>query len=137
MIKRRVLKDKILLRISLKKDIVFIRDDFENLGGYDQVGRALKELIRGKKLIRIGYGLYAKAKISPITGELVPEAPLTLLARHALAKLHVKTTLDSSTKLYNTGKSTQVPTGRIIGVKGRIIRKIGYNGIYVNYERTT
>ena len=135
--KRRTLKDKILLRTSLKKDVVFVRDDFCDLGDYDQVGRALKELVRDKQLIKIGYGLYAKAKISTITGAPVPESPLPLLARYALSKLHVETALDTSTKAYNEGRSTQVPTGRMIAVKGRIVRKIGYNGIYVNYERTT
>lgn len=38
--KVRTLKEKITLRISLK-DYVFLRDDFNDLGGYDQVGRAL------------------------------------------------------------------------------------------------
>ena len=32
------------------------------------------------------------------------------------------------------GKTTQVPTGPVIAVKGRISRKIGYGGTYVSYE---
>jgi hypothetical protein len=135
--KRRTLKDRILLRISLKKDKVFMRDDFHSFGGYDQVGRALKELVQEGKLLRIGYGLYTKTKISSITGELVPVAPLSSLAREALSKLHVPVRLSISHKRYNTGLSTQIPTGRMIAVRGRIIRKIGYNGIYINYERQT
>ena len=135
MIKRRTLKNRILLRVSLKRDIVFTRGDFKELGDYDQVGRALKQLSREQKLIRIGYGLYAKAKLSKITGTLVPQSPLPNLAIAALTKLKVKiypTTID---KQYNTGNTTQIPTGRMIAVQGRIIRKIGYNGAYIHYER--
>jgi hypothetical protein len=135
--KPRTLKMKILLRTSLKVDMVFMRDDFDELGDYDQVGRALRELVREKKLIKIGYGLYAKARVSEITGELVPQAPLPRLAKDALSKLKVKTYLTTSDKDYNAGRSSQVPTGRMIAVKGRIVRKIGYNGVYINYERTT
>ena len=34
-------------------------------------------------------------------------------------------------------KTTQVPTGPVIAVKGRISRKIGYGGAYVSYEPAT
>lgn len=135
--KPRTLKMKMLLRMSLKKDVVFTRDDFKDLGGYDQIGRALLRLTKEKKLIKIGYGLYAKAKISPINGQLVPKLPLPSLAREALSKLKVETYSAEASKDYNSGKSTQVPTGRVIAVKDRVVRKIGYNGIFINYERTT
>lgn len=57
---KRNLEEKIMLRISLKKDKVLLRDDFKDLGDYDQVGRALRMLVRQEKIARIGYGLYAK-----------------------------------------------------------------------------
>lgn len=37
-------------------------------------------------------------------------------------------------KDYNSGLTTQVPTGRKIAIKGRVSRKIGYDRIYVSYE---
>jgi len=40
-------------------------------------------------------------------------------------------------KDYAVGATTQVPTGRKIAIKGRIRRKIGYNGAYVSYERAS
>ena len=67
----------------------------------------------------------AKAKKSPITGELVPVVPLAELAKEVLARLGIQTALSCMEKDYNTGKTTQVPTGRVIAVKGRISRKIG------------
>ena len=51
---------------------VFLRADFADLGEYDQVGRALRRLVRKGRLIRIGQGLYAKAAQSPFDGSLRP-----------------------------------------------------------------
>ena len=63
--KARTIKSKILLRISLKRDIVFVRDDFNDIGGYDQIGRALRELVVSKQIIKIGYGLLALKQVHP------------------------------------------------------------------------
>jgi len=132
--KKRKLKDKIMIRISLKKCAVFLREDFEDLGGYDQVGRILRQLAREGKIIKIGYGLYAKAKISPLTGKLVPVLALPTLAREAIERLGLQTSPSRLEQEYNAGRTTQVPTGRLIAVSGRISRRIGYNGTYVSYE---
>jgi len=134
--RNRNLKEKILLRISLKRDKVFTRNDFDDLGGYDQVGRALKQLVECKNIIKIGYGLYAKAKVSSITGIITLQEPLAELAREALTKLGIQCSLSRSTSLYNEGKSTQVPTGRTIAVTTRVSRKISYNGACISYERS-
>lgn len=133
--KSQTLESKILARISRRKSNVFLRDDFLDLGGYDQIGRGLKQLTEKGKLLRIGYGLYAKAKISSLNGETVPTATLPKLGKEALAKLKVKTLPTKAEIAYQQGRSTQVPTGRMIGVKGRISRKIGYKGAYIAYER--
>lgn len=45
------------------------------------MGRVLLALIKKGKLIKIGYGLYAKAKVSSITGNVVPVEPLPVSAR--------------------------------------------------------
>ncbi len=125
---------KVSARIARKKNAVFVREDFEDLGGYDQIGRILRDLTRAGELIKIGYGLYAKAKISPLTGAVVPVVPLPSLAKEALDRLGFETFPSLYEREYNAGRSTQVPTGRRIAVKGRISRKIGYNGAYVSYE---
>lgn len=129
-----ILESKVLRRIARSKANVFLRDDFADLGPYDQVGRALKKLTGSDKLIRIGYGLYAKAKRSVLTGETVPVTNLPTLGKEALSRLNVKTTLSTADVAYQAGRSTQVPTGRLIGVRSRISRKIGYKGAYLSYE---
>ncbi len=123
------------LRIARSKREVFIREDFADLGTYAQVGRCLKSLVAKNTLIRIGQGLYAKAILGPITNEPIPRRGFDTIAREALNRLGVETVPSSYERLYNSGKTTQVPTGRFIGVKGRVARKIGYAGTFVTFER--
>lgn len=125
---------KVSARIARKNSAVFVREDFEDIGGYDQIGRILRQLAANGKLIKIGYGLYAKAKRSSLTGDIVPIAPLPVLAKEALERLGVQIAPSRLEQDYNAGRTTQIPTGRMIAVKGRISRKIGYNGAYVSYE---
>ena len=128
------LKSKIKYRLSRSKDTVFTPKEFLDLSDRDQVGRVLRQLMQEGQLIRFGYGLYAKADRSPYSGNTVPQKPLPALAEEALSKLGVKIVESTAKALYNSGKSTQVPTGRVIGVKGRISRKMGYNGQSVKLE---
>jgi hypothetical protein len=104
------------------------------LGGYDQVGRILRSLVRAGKIIKIGYGLYAKAKKSSITDEVIPAAPLPTLAKAALERLGVQVVPSALERDYGAGKTTQVPTGRMIAIRGRVKRKIGYGGAYLSFE---
>ena len=131
----KTLEGKIAIRIARKQSVVLLRDDFDDLGGYDQVGRALLALTKKGKLVKIGYGLYAKTRVSSLTGKSVPVEPLPALARNALNRLGVAALPSQAEIDYRQGRSTQVPTGRLIGVNKRISRKIGYNNIAVNYER--
>jgi hypothetical protein len=131
----KTLEGKIAVRIARKQSSVLLREDFDDLGGYDQVGRALLALTKKGKLVKIGYGLYAKTRVSSLTGKTVPVEPLPALARNALNRLGVAALPSQAEIDYRQGRSTQVPTGRLIGVNKRISRKIGYNNIAVNYER--
>lgn len=132
--KNLTLESKMSKRIARKKANVFLRDDFKDLGDYDQVGRVLGKLTTKGKVVRIGYGLYAKTKVSALTGETVPVTTLPNLGKEALNRLKVKTAPTTADMAYREGRSTQVPTGRLIGVKGRVSRKIGYKGTYLRYE---
>lgn len=135
--RNKTLGSKILARIIRKKSTILLREDFLDLGGYDQVGRALKLLTVKGKLVRLGYGLYCKTKISSLTGQTVLAAPLTTVAKEALSRLGVQIIPSNAEIAYNAGQSTQVPTGRLLSVKNRISRKIGYNGAYIHYEYIT
>ena len=129
------LEKRIARRIARKKANVFLRRDFEDLGGYDQVGRALRCLTAKGRLVKIGYGLYARTAISPISGRTVVAKPLPSLALEALERLDVQAMPSTFAQANSAGASAQVPTGRVIAVRSRISRKIGYDGKYVSFER--
>ena len=129
------LEKRIARRIARKRANVFLRRDFEDLGGYDQVGRALKRLTAKGHLVKIGYGLYARTVISPVSGRTVVAKPLPSLTLEALERLDVQAMPSTFAQANSAGASAQVPTGRVIAVRSRISRKIGYDGKYVSFER--
>ncbi len=114
---------------------MFTPKDFFDLSDRDQVGRVLRQLVEDECLIKFGQGLYAKAKRSSLTGKLIPVKPLPELAVEALRdKLKVKVVPASDLERYNSRQSTQVPTGRVIAVKGRVSRKMAYDGKSIKYQ---
>ncbi|MGO8943240.1 MAG: DUF6088 family protein [Syntrophobacteraceae bacterium] len=121
-------------RIARKRGDVFLRADFRDLGGYDQVGRVLRGLVRKGRLLKVGYGIYTRAVKSPFNDELIPPKGLTTL-KEAIQRLGVEIAQTRLQQEYNAGRTTQVPTGRVVAVRGRISRKIGYNGVSLSFER--
>jgi hypothetical protein len=121
-------------RIARKRGDVFLRADFDDLGGYDQVGRALLALVRRGRLMKIGQGLYARASTSPFSDTPVPPKGLGTLTE-ALQRLGVEPLPSRLQQDYNAGKTTQVPTGRVVAVRQRVRRQIGYDGVYLKFER--
>lgn len=128
------LEGRLEKRIARKRGDVFLRTDFSDLGGYDQVGRALRGLVRKGRLIRIGQGVYSRARMSPFSDKPVPPKGLETL-REALQRLGVEPLPTRLQEAYNAGKTTQVPTGRVVGVRGRVRRQIGYDGVFLKFER--
>lgn len=89
---QRTLRDRIEERIARKRrDDVFLPREFRDLGGEDQVLRVLRGLVRERRLMRLGYGVYGRAIVSRLTGEPLLYSPNGFLgvARQALTKLGV------------------------------------------------
>ena len=68
---------------------IFLRADFEDLGGYDQVGVVLRQLVRAGKLLKISKGMYARAEPSIIDGRPVPAKDITDRKSTRLNSSHV------------------------------------------------
>lgn len=124
--KRLSLKSKVSTKISRSKREVFLRSDFESLAGYDQVGRALRQLTSEGTLLKIGYGLYAKARPNRITGKpmLSAEGGFSQVAEEALSRLGVKWQPSKTVQAYQAG-STQIPANAEVIVLDRFNRRIG------------
>ena len=128
------LETRLLKRIDRKRGDVFLRSDFRDLGGYDQVGRVLRDLVRKGLLLKVSHGLYTRAVKSPFSDNPVPPKGLTTL-KEALKRVGVQVVQTRLERDYNAGRTTQVPTGRVVAVRGRVRRKIGYDGIFLSFER--
>lgn len=127
------LSNMIKRTINRKKSNVIMRKDLEKLGGYDQVGRGLRKLVEKKELIRLGYGVYTKTRTSPLTGHVIPSAPIDQIGKEVLKKLNKKVSPSPLEKAYNEGRSEQIPTGSLFFVKGRISRKLSYQGKNIRF----
>src|ERR1700733_3916294 len=102
------LEERLEKRIARKRGDVFLREDFRDLGGYDQVGRALRSLVRKGDLLKLGYGIYTRAARSPFTDKpVLPKGLRTM--KEALTRLGVEIVPTRMERDYNAGKSTQVP----------------------------
>jgi hypothetical protein len=132
---KEALETRVLKRIERKRGDVFLRSDFSDLGGYDQVGRALRQLVRQGRLLKIGLGLYTRTRPSLLDGAPTPVKGFRRLAVEALSRLGIETEPTRLERAYNAGQTTQVPAGRVVAVRKRVRRKIGYNGVTVSFER--
>src|SRR5579859_7650678 len=119
--RRRTLRERIGERIARRRDDVFLTREFRDLGGEDQVLRALRDLVRDGQLVRLGYGVYGRAEISRLSGEpmLAARGGFIDAARQALDKLGVQWEPTEFQRAYNDGRSTQVPVNPAVRVKGR------------------
>ena len=128
------IKRRIQARLQRSKRYVFTRDDFSDLAGYDQVGRVLRELVKDGALLKIGYGLYTKAKRNSITGNLMPACPAgsDAVILEALDRLKVDYLLDDSTTRYLSGQSTQIPAFIKLHVSGRFSRRLAVGSSQLN-----
>ncbi|MDF9809839.1 hypothetical protein M2116_000789 [Aurantimicrobium minutum] len=117
-----------------KNKAVFLRKDFEAMGTPSRVTRALSELIAEGKLVRLGYGVYAKGRPSVITGNTVPVLTLEELAFEALESLGANPGPSAAQSRYNSGETTQIPMNVAYSVSKRINRKITWGNQQVKYE---
>lgn len=132
------IKDLVLDKVDRSEYDVLLRKDFLSLCSDRQVDMVLKELCQEQKLIKIGRGLYAKTAIAfeaPLVGEVYIRIGIIQAARQALERLGYQVVPTTAENDYNNGVTTQVPTGRKIGIKGgKPTRKIG-NKITYEYVK--
>ena len=137
-IKPKTLRARIEARVARKaRDSVFLTREFRDLSGEGQVQRALREIVRDGRLVRLGYGVYARAVISRLSGEPLLANPTGLrgAAREALTKLGVKWEPTESERAYNEGRSTQIPVNPVLRVKSRFSRRLKDGNTVLVLER--
>lgn len=136
--RRKTLREKIEERMARKKgDAVFLPREFADLGGEDQVLRALRRMTEDGRLVRLGYGVYGRAVKSRLSGQpmLYSAGGFSGAARQALDKLGVAWEPTKAERAYNEGHSTQVPVNPVVRVKGRFRRHLRYGNAELILER--
>ncbi len=135
--RRKTLQEKIEARIARKRDDVFLPREFMDLGGEDQVLRALRNLVREGRLVKLGYGVYGRAMLSRLSGEPILYSPNGFIGavRQTLDKLGVEWEPGAAERAYNEGRSTQIPVNPVVRVNGRFSRRLSYNSAELTLER--
>ena len=125
---KKTLKSRVERRIARKKSDVFLTREFSDLGGEDQVIRALRELTKEKRLLKLGYGVYARAKVSGLSGRVMLASPQGFagIAAQALDKLDVEWAPSAAQTAYAEGRTTQMPLNPVVKIKGRFSRQLRY-----------
>lgn len=135
---KKTLREQIEGRIKRRQaEDVFLPREFADLGGEDQVLRALRGLVRDRRLVRLGYGVYGRAFISRLSGEPLLYSANGFLgaARQALTKLGVAWEPAEAERDYNERRSTQVPANPVLRVKGRFSRRLRDGDLELVLER--
>ena len=128
-------KERIAASLKASKDFVFLRKEFDRFGDYRQVSRAVNELMDDGLIVRVGYGVYASAIKSPLSGAPVPKEALVSIGLEAMRKMGVKADVGASERALQEGRSTQVPMLPVISIgRARIRRKIGFGKRMIAYE---
>lgn len=117
-------RGKVLKKIQSMRREVILWSDLNELGSSRQVSRALKDLIEDGRLIRIGRGIYAKARSSKYIDVPIIRIGFESACIQALKRLNVKWELSQLIKDYNEGKSQQVPAQLEVCLKTRFRRKL-------------
>lgn len=117
--KARTLKQKIEYRMARQAgDDVFLPREFSDLSGQDQVPRALRMLVKDGRLIRLGYGVYARARRSRLSGRPMVDSAsgFSSAALQASTKLGVPWELSATVLAFNEDRSTQIPVNPAVKV---------------------
>ena len=104
--------DRVYQKLKRSRRYVFERKDFDGFASYDQIGRVLRQLVKKGELIKLGYGLYTKARINSLTGRPMPTNPggSDALMREILKMKGVDFEMDSLSLQSLSGESTQIPS---------------------------
>lgn len=123
---RNTFRNSMLEKIESMPGTIVLREDVDALGDDRQVSRALRALIEDNKLIRLGSGVYAKARVSPYTDTPIIRGGFTEACIELLDRLGVDWEPSQAIKDYNAGRTQQVPAQFEVRLKSRFRKKIAY-----------
>ncbi len=128
----------VLKNIENTDSIAILRSDLTQLGGSErQLSRALSSLVKKGKLARLGYGIYAPLRPSLFRkGESILPRGFIEIMREALTKMGIPWAISEYERLYNEGRSTQIPATPVTIIGKRFRRKVSYKNREFPFEHS-
>lgn len=120
------LKFKVLERINQTSGNIILREDIQDMGSPRQISRCFRDLVEMGQLVKIGYGIYAKAYVSELINKPVIKGGFGPVCKEALTKLGVKWEPGTAEQEYNAGLTTQVPVRTVVQLKSRFRGRLAY-----------
>lgn len=127
-------RENLLARINAMTETIILRKDLHDLGSPRQVSRALKDLVNDKEIVKLGYGVYAKAELSDYLDRPMIQAGFSTACIEALNRLGVDWEPSQASKDYHLGKSQQVPARFEVRLKSRFRRQLSYGSRTLRIE---
>lgn len=126
------ISDSIKRSIRRQASDLILRRDLSRFGSISRVDAVIAELIRDGIILRIGSGVYAKARVLP-TGAVVPRKSLWPLAKEALDKLGIEYEVHPTIRAYELGVSEQIPMRYVVRTVSRVSRKMSVGQLSLEY----
>lgn len=117
---------KILKRIERLSGRVVLRSDVADMADPRQVSRSLNRLVQSGRLVKLGYGVYAKLDTSQIAQTTYLRDGILPTMRAALTKLNIRWEPSPEEQAYQEGRSTQIPVNPSTKIKDRFRRQLRY-----------
>jgi len=131
-----LLKTRMLRSIGKREGEILLRRDFEGWASSSQVTRTLQSLLSRGVILRLGYGVYTKARPSALSGRPVPRQPLEVLAAETFQRLNLPVSPGTSLQAYAQGTSPQIPMQAVFRMgQSRCNRRLGVGDRTIRYER--
>lgn len=126
---------RMLQSIRRSRGKIVLRADFAGTGSPSSLSRALQSLLSRGVLIRISPGIYAKTRVSSVTGNVIAAGSLETLSVEVMKRLGVKVRPSRAAQAYNSGTTTQLPGTFVVNTGSRrISRKITVGGRTLGLE---
>lgn len=125
---------KIEQRIVASSGQIILYRDMTDLADKTQISRALRQLVKKGKLIKIGYGVFAKTYYSARLNKCLLNGNPKNIFIEALSRLNVTWEFGKTDQDYHAGRFTQIPVFTSIKLKSRMRRELSCGDLKLRYE---
>lgn len=120
---------KVLKRIKTLSGDIVLRSDVADIADSRQISRALNRLVQSERLVKLGYGVYAKLVRSEIAQTTYLQEGVLPTLRAALTRLNIRWEPSPEEQDYQRKRSTQIPVNPTTKLKDRFRRQLCYHDV--------